>query len=847
MSERLKVLTNYRCQFRKILAAVLCVVTFVLLYPVGRFETIARVRSSSTPKNAELHQALLDLTSAWTVMCVAAHPDDEDGATLTLLRRKYGVNTVSLFSTFGEGGQNAVGPELYEELGAIRAQETVKASEIQGSKPYFLGLKDFGFSKSAEEAFRIWGHDEALRRMVLRIRNLRPDVIITNHNTSTGHGHHQATGRLVLEAFDAAADPKRFPDQLETTRVWQVQRLFVRLPTESSSANKKTEREDVPIGKSVAVDRNELDPVRGTTYAEQALLALQQHATQGPWPQSLPKEGLPPIRYGLVREARLAAQLPKNAKTFTDNLASSASIATQMASLTLDGRPLVELSDQRERVLYALISASKLGIFNQRVQVEDEARQLLMATRFNSAFVLTSGLSISISTHRRTLVPGVPSSFSVTISNNGTKDVWPKTGSLHDASDTQRVALKFSNGLPPGRSFSSSADLVLPANAQKTVPHEAHLYDNLWRGYVVHASIPIDVGGTFFILTSSTRLDVAPAVEFERMRPNPYILTPENLNRALEFSLRLKNNLDKPFSGAMTIANPSDHITDVGADINLRANETRDFAIRTNVIPVDTPDERRTPRNDFGPIVFSVKTPGSTEPVSERETKVVYANSRVLPGIQVGYVRSFDYSLRDALTALGVQSRELTIEDIRTADLSQFDTIIIDNRGYQAHPELIGLNSRLLEFASKGGTLIVCYHRTNEWNPDRKQNRPSLSPYPLVLGDKRVTDENAHVTFAEPNHPLLNLPNKIGPDDFKGWIQERGLYYPKSWDSHYHALFAMNDAGEEPLRGGLLVADYGRGHYIYTSMVWYRQLRAGIPGGYRMFANMIGYGKTEGK
>ena len=147
-------------------------------------------------------------------MCVAAHPDDEDGSTLTVLRRKYGVHTVSLFSTFGEGGQNAVGPELYEELGVIRARETIAASEVQGSEPHFLGFRDFGFSKSAEETFRAWGEKEILRRMVLQIRLLRPDVIITNHDTTSGHGHHQATGRIVLQAFDAAADPKQFPEQL---------------------------------------------------------------------------------------------------------------------------------------------------------------------------------------------------------------------------------------------------------------------------------------------------------------------------------------------------------------------------------------------------------------------------------------------------------------------------------------------------------------------------------------------------------------------------------------------------------------------------------------------------------
>src|SRR6185503_13106011 len=253
---------------------------------------------------AELHQALLDLTNPWTVMCVAAHPDDEDGSTLTILRRKYGVHTVSLFSTFGEGGQNAVGPELYEELGVIRARETMAAAEVQGSEPHFLGFRDFGFSKSAEETFRAWGEKELLRRMVLQIRLLRPDAIITNHDTTSGHGHHQATGRMILQAFDAAADPKQFPEQLTQVSTWQVQRLFVRSRGASETSTTPPQ--------VITIDPNETDPVRGTTFAQQALSGLQKHATQGPWPRTVPANGARVIRYSLVKQTPSAAPLPQN-------------------------------------------------------------------------------------------------------------------------------------------------------------------------------------------------------------------------------------------------------------------------------------------------------------------------------------------------------------------------------------------------------------------------------------------------------------------------------------------------------------------------------------------------------
>src|SRR5215210_4304905 len=314
-------------RFSHLRAYISLLLCLVLLYQQPRAQS-----ETATDKvdKAELHQALLDLTNPWTVMCVAAHPDDEDGSTLTILRRKYGVHTVSLFSTLGEGGQNAVGPELYEELGVIRARETMAAAEVQGSEPHFLGFRDFGFSKSAEETFRTWGEKEILRRMVLQIRLLRPDVIITNHDTTSGHGHHQATGRTVLQAFDAAADPKQFPEQLAQVGPWQVQRLFVR------GGRAQAEPPSAPPAplQEVTLDPNEMDPVRGVTFAQQALSGLQKHATQGPWPRTVPAGGARPIRYSLVRQVQSATPLPANAKTPLDGLRLPDAVASAFTAPT---------------------------------------------------------------------------------------------------------------------------------------------------------------------------------------------------------------------------------------------------------------------------------------------------------------------------------------------------------------------------------------------------------------------------------------------------------------------------------------------------------------------------------
>jgi LmbE family N-acetylglucosaminyl deacetylase len=366
----------------------------------------------SESDNAQLHQAVLDLTNPWTVMCVAAHPDDEDGSSLTVLRRKYGVHTVTLFSTFGEGGQNAVGPELYEDLGVIRARETMAAAEVQGSEPYFLGFRDFGFSKSAEETFRAWGERETLRRMVLQIRRLRPDAIITNHDTTSGHGHHQATGRIVLQAFDAAADPKQFPEQLNEAGVWQVQRLFVRSRGGDAAGG-------------FTIDPNETDPVRGMTYAQQALAGLQKHASQGPWPKTVPASGGRISRYGLVKQAANTPALPADAKTPIDGLQLPEQVSSRLVAPTIEGKSLTEFSDRRLEVLVALINARRRGAFTATPEVAalDPQRFKLMSSRLDKALAVATGVSVNINPAGTALVPGEKTKIMASLSNNGVGEI----------------------------------------------------------------------------------------------------------------------------------------------------------------------------------------------------------------------------------------------------------------------------------------------------------------------------------------------------------------------------------------------------------------------------------------
>ena len=792
-----------------------------LLFVIALLVFVQPVRSE--PEEIALHQALLDLTNPWTVMCVAAHPDDEDGSTLTILRRKYGVHTVSLFSTFGEGGQNAVGPELYEELGVIRARETIRAAEIQGSEPHFLGFRDFGFSKSAEETFRAWGERELLRRMVFQIRLLHPDVIITNHDTTSGHGHHQATGRTVLLAFDAAADPKQFPEQLTQVGTWQVQRLFVRSRGEAAGAQ------------IVTLDPNETDPVRGSSYALQALAGLHEHKTQGPWPKTIPAGGARQIRYSLVKQGPNTAPLPANAKTPLEGLTLPEAVASKLTPPTIENKPLTEFTDRRLELLVSLLSAKRRGAFTAPKEVfdVDPQRFRLMESRLNKALAASAGAEIVLGGENSVLVPGEEIKFAAILSNEGIAEIRVKQIMFHGLG----IETKFSGAdkMLPGTETAAELKVTTPKTATLTVPLSEHLYDGRLFGESLRATAELEIEGVTFPVESEVHGDVAPPIEITNVEPSPYVTTPATSQKPLEFRITVKNHLESQFRGLLRV---SGQTLETGKELTLQSNQSdkTNFVVR----PLSLSGQIQG-----STLAVTVDLPVPKEPIAKRNVPLVYADAIVVSGRKVGYLPSYDRTLERALAALGVDSKQLTVDDIAKGDLSSFHTIIIDNRGYEAHQDLIPVNNRLLKFAEDGGTVLVFYHRTNEWNPNEQRGRPQLAPYPIIIDDSRVTEEDAPVTFLVPKHPLLNFPNKITQKDFENWVQERGLYFPREWDQHYTAVLSTNDKGEPPLKGGLLVAPYGKGNYIYTSYVWYRQLRAGLPGGYRFFANLISYGRKK--
>lgn len=746
----------------------------------------ARAQAGSDPDPAGLgdrglvarEQALLDLTNPFTVMCVACHPDDEDGATLTVERRRYGARTVTLFATSGEGGQNAVGPELYDALGRIRERETVEASTLQGSEPYFLRLADFGFSKSGDEAMRVWqrqagGHENLLKMFVAAIRALKPDAIITNHDTSTGHGQHQATGRLLVEAFEIAGDRTRFPD---AGPAWQPQALYVRAPRDATDG--------------VAIESDLYDATRGLTYREQAFRALLRHATQGPWrleslrgvARYLPVSVRATAPAGIGSPLTAGLALPPNAFSIANAPAAPrdrlvADLRGALSSATVDDRYRGEIV---AGLLAALDTSVDLAVTPDDPVAGGPATARVLVTRAGDAAVAVRQVHVT-----STNVAAVEDDLGA----RGAEVARGKTLAVERPLDTETLVEPDARPPEIGAGFGRFSS-VARGPAGTHVERLTALVELAIDG----ASVPVELTRALYF---------APPVRVTALGGGRAVAVTNRL--ATPLALRVEAD-GRPVAAPRTAAPRAEIVVEIPAT----ASTVR---VLGHVVGSETGDA----------------------PLAALEIPRLPEGVQVVPDLRVGYVRSYDFTLPEALERLGVAHRELTPEAVREGDLSGLDTIVVDNRAYLKYPELARHNARLLEFVRDGGTLVVFYHKTEEYDA-------ALAPYPIEIGRSRITDENAPVRLLAPEHPLLTTPNRITAADFGGWVQERGLYFPAKWAPEYTPLLASSDAGEEPLTGGLLVAPYGKGTFVYTSYVWYRQLRGLVPGGYRVFANMISLG-----
>ncbi|MCS7081628.1 MAG: PIG-L family deacetylase [Bacteroidota bacterium] len=683
---------------------------------------------------------------ARVLMAVAAHPDDEDGFTLLYYRHRYGMRTYTVYLTRGEGGQNAIGPQLYEALGALRAQETARAAAILGTVPYFLNFRDFGYSKTAQETFALWGGRQAVvNRLVAAIRRFRPDVIITNHDTvTTGpsrqHGHHQAAALALWEALGRAADAGYAP---ELGPPWRVRRLFVRLW-------------DPRQGFDVALPVFERDPVTGRTFAEGARQALRQHASQ----DMVRVADTLRIRYTYYRLLWSAdGSRPNNDDLFWGIRRDlSPAERRELENKRILARLGTRLWVQPEDSIVSPGQTTRLRFFAQRLTIPNPVLRLYCEGRELGRWPVPASGRLEVTLR-------VPADAPLTYPLERYQYGWP---------DPVYYPLRY---------------VIRPA-----VPTEA---------------LPEEISGPIPVLIAAPVVLRAEAWQW-LAEPNP------------QLRLMLEVAHWRGQAPRLTIQRIPEGDT-LGVWIRDPLGPGRRREVRIGL---------RRWRPLEGEHRFRIWASGSPETLSV--TGRYYRLS--LPAqVRVGWIPGLEPGTEGGLRALGARYEVLDSATLARGDLRRYTAILIGVRAYYHRADLGRYNGRLLEYIRQGGHVVVLYQRPPEWNG------LSWPPYPIRISTRRVSREDAPVRLLRSDHPLLRHPYRLDASIWRGWVQERGLYFPDTYAAAYEELLEMADPDEAPLRGGLLVAAYGRGSYLYTSLAWYRQWELYHPGALRALANMLAY------
>ncbi|MDW8355068.1 MAG: PIG-L family deacetylase [Bryobacterales bacterium] len=830
-------------------------VKFLAVVLIGTFAAVPAAAQRDLAGAVRLWLALEQLNVLGSALMIAAHPDDENTALLTYLARGRKVTTAYLSLTRGEGGQNLIGPEQGDLLGVIRTQELLAARRIDGAEQFFTRAIDFGFSKSAEETVAKWGRDAVLGDIVLAIRRFRPDVIVLvfSGTPRDGHGHHQASALLGKEAFFAAADPARFPEQLRWVQPWQAKRVVWNVFFWSEE-QQRLARES---GGFVVVDTGEYDPRLGYSYAEIAGMSRSMHRSQGFG--SAERRGS--VKNYLVHVAGEPANedLFDGVDTTWNRVPGGAAVAPVLAEalrrfdprnpaavipLLLDARPLIR-------------------------QIRDPwgARKL---AELDEALALAAGLWLDASTDRPHAVPGSTvkveitavnrSPFAVTLAGVRLEGV-PQAPAAELAKplaynqplrhalsvripDTQAYSQPFWLRHPPaGARYSiDEPELVNRADPEPVLrarfrlrfdEHEVEL-----ERPVIHRYVDRAVGELtrpFEIVPPVAVRAAAQSLLFPHPGPKPIEVLLLSNAADVEGTLRLEPPAGwrvEPVSAPFRIAHAGEH-TAVRFLLTPPAEPSNGVARA-----VATLGTREVDRG-----MVTVRYP-HIEPRTvfpRAQARLVRTDVRTLAR-SVGYIMGAGDEVPAALRQLGCEVTLLESADLARGELGHFDAIVTGVRAFNVRADLRANVHRLLDYVERGGTLVVQYNVLGFGGESAGLDK--LGPYPLRVGRARVSVEDAPVSFPDPDHPLLKAPNHITAADFDGWVQERGLYFAVEWDPRYQPLWATHDPGEKPLLGGTLVARHGKGAYVFTALSWFRQLPAGVPGAYRIFANLLSAAKV---
>jgi LmbE family N-acetylglucosaminyl deacetylase len=794
--------------------------------------------------------ALERLCVLGSVLIVGAHPDDENSALLAYLARGRKARAAYLALTRGEGGQNLIGPEQGELLGLIRTQELLAARRIDGGEQYFTRAIDFGFSKSADETLAKWGREAILGDLVWTIRRFRPDVIVTM-STGTprdGHGHHQSSGILIREAFTAAADKTRFPEQLRWTELWQATRLLQSGYGQASGPG---------AGGAIQLNTGDFDKILGFGYNEIAGMSRSMHKSQGMG--SPERRGSAASSLSPAAGSSATRDIFDGIDTTWNRLPGGGAVAG-----ILEEAARSFLAEQPEKTIPLLVKARPLV-----AAIKDPWARLKLQ-ELDEAIALCTGLWLDASADNYAVVPGGALQVNVEVINRSRFPLALKSVRLEGmasapAAESEAAPLAYNEPsrrsirvtVPADEPYSQPFWLRQPRKGDTYVIDDQEMVGRADSPALLQARFRLQAGSEEIELVRPVVHRYVDRVEGEATRPltvvppvavsisEPVLMFPDA--KAKNVEVLLISNIAGA-SGVLSLKAPPGWRVQPGSlpfrIANAGEETTLPFTVSSPAGPAR--GELRAVANvDGREISVGVRVisypgipPQTVFPPAVSE--LVRADVRIIAR-KVGYVMGAGDEVPEALRQLGCEVTLLSAEDLARGNLNLFDAIVTGVRAYNVRADLAASQNRLLDYVREGGTLIVQYNVADGRSPGRLER---IGPYPLRLGRDRVTVEEAPVTFLNRNHPLLQSPNRITEDDFRGWIQERGLYFASSWDANYEPLFESHDPGEPPLQGGALYARYGKGAYIFTAFAWFRQLPAGAPGAFRIFANFLSAAKS---
>jgi LmbE family N-acetylglucosaminyl deacetylase len=883
---------------------------------------------------AGLSRWLAALRTRASVLMVTAHPDDEDGGMLAFETRGAGARGTLLSLNRGEGGQNAMSMDMYDALGLVRTQELLQADRFYGVDQYWTRAIDYGFSKTREEALEKWGHDRVLSDVVRVIRMTRPLVITSVFigAPTDGHGNHQAAGQMAQEAYVAAGDPNKFPEQIrEGLRPWTPLKVYARVPffrvTKEGIYDYATDKY-VPVRffdyvnqtwstqtpeTNIEINVGKTDPAAGLTFEQIAREGWgYQKSQNGGGTIPSPRPGSNPYhRYGS------RVQTTDKEKSFFDGIdvslggiadlahGDTASLKEGLAGLTKltdDAAdtfnpykpyaiaPLLAEGLKKTRELSSRVQASALAepgksdvLFELRVK-ENQFQKALSAAlglQFDAVVAPEKAPTGPFAAFR-----GPSATFTIAIPEQSFGVETRLYNESPESLNIQSVNVLATDGKAwtihqkaedkadwgPGQEERVNFAVTAPSDAALTRPYfsrpdEEQAYYNVnderyrtlsLAPYPLRATLRVEYRGTLLemeqVVHSVKRIEGIGIVE------DPLIVGPALsvsvspaagavplTSHQFAFTCTLHTNVKGPASGMLRLRLPEGWQSNPSQAPFSFARDGQDQTMTFQVTPRGIKPRRYEIKAvaDYKGKTFEegyrlVGYPGVRPYPYYRPAsyEAVGVDVKTAPGLKVAFLPGTGDDVPRALEDLGLNVRTLSANDVETGDLSSYDAIVLGVRAYTVQPELRWANARLLDYVKNGGVLLVQYNLTNFDAND--------APYPLNLGSnpQKVVDEGSAVELIDPRDPAFAWPNKISTADFKGWIEERGHGFMKTWDPHYQALVETHDRDQDPQKGGLLVAKYGKGAYIYDAFALYRQLPSGVPGAYRILANLVSLGKN---